>query len=443
MAISIHDTNAIADLLRYKIRAKNATVAIVGLGYVGLPNAVAKAKEGYQVIGLDLSADKVAAILEGRSYIEDVDSELLSELVEKKRLTASNHPRCLASADVIVICVPTPINEYKQPDLRFVESACAEVARHIQEGALVVLESTTYPGTTEEILVPMLEEKGFRVGENVFVAYSPERIDPANKEYGVENTPTVVGGVTQTCGELARLYFGQNAVQVSSPKVAEMAKIYENSFRYVNIGFANEMALLCRDMDIDIWEVINAASTKPFGFMPFYPSSGVGGHCIPVDPYYLSWKVRSLNLQSRMIETAGDINCRMPQYTCRRILEVFNSMKLPVEGRRIFIVGVAYKKDVSDVRESPALDLIEGLRQLGARIQIWDNHIKKVHVNGRDYYSVTHNVEEAIREADMVVIATDHSDIDYTIIGENAKIIFDTKNVKDELGDISGTYIRL
>ncbi|GMA59641.1 nucleotide sugar dehydrogenase [Alicyclobacillus fastidiosus] len=442
MAISIQDTNVQAMTLMEKIERKTAKIAIIGLGYVGLPNAVAKAQEGFCVIGYDLSVDKVHKITSGVSYIDDVTSESILELINSGNLTATYDANHLSDADVIVICVPTPVDEYKHPDLQFVESACCDVKNFVKAGALVILESTTYPGTTEEILVPMLQERGLTIGKDVFIAYSPERIDPANKNFNIHNTPVVVGGVTAVCGKLACMYFGEYAIQVSSPSVAEMTKIYENSFRYVNIGFANEMALICENMGIDIWEVINAASTKPFGFMPFYPSSGVGGHCIPVDPYYLSWKVRSLNMQSRMIETAGDINSNMPRYTCQRIMEVLNERGLVIHGSNILIVGITYKKDVSDVRESPALELIAELERLGANVTFWDDHVTSVTVHGKTYHNVR-DTETAIVNSDITVVVTNHSDVDYTLIGENATVLFDTKNVQNMLGTIKGEYIRL
>ncbi|MFD1674334.1 nucleotide sugar dehydrogenase [Alicyclobacillus fodiniaquatilis] len=442
MAISIQNASMHAEILMAKIENKTAKIAIIGLGYVGLPNAVAKAQEGFRVIGYDLSVDKVHKITSGESYIDDVTSESIRELIHSGNLTATYDANHLSDADVIVICVPTPVDEYKHPDLQFVENACSDVTNFMKPGALVILESTTYPGTTEEILVPMLRERGLTIGEDVFIAYSPERIDPANQNFNIQNTPVVVGGMTAVCGKIACMYFGNNAIQVSSPSVAEMTKIYENAFRYVNIGFANEMALLCNNMGIDVWEVINAASTKPFGFMPFYPSSGVGGHCIPVDPYYLSWKVKSFNMQSRMIETAGDINSNMPRYTCQRIMELLNERGLVIHGSNILIVGITYKKDVSDVRESPALELIAELNRLGANVAIWDDHVTSVTVQGETYHNVR-DAKTAIVNSDIAVVVTNHSDIDYTLLGENAAVLFDTKNVQSMLGAIKGEYIRL
>jgi UDP-N-acetyl-D-glucosamine dehydrogenase len=443
MALVIQKSNVYAEALEAKIKNKQAVVAVVGLGYVGLPNAVAKAQDGFRVIGYDLSTERVESIKNGFSYIDDVPSSDLKPLVENGLLDATNNASHLNEADIIVVCVPTPIDQYKQPDLSYVRSASVDVSRNAKKGALIILESTTYPNTTEEMLVPLIEESGFQVGEDIFVAYSPERIDPGNKQFGVRNTPVVVGGVTPVCGDLAALFLGRNAVKVSSPSVAEMIKIYENSFRYVNIAFANEMAVICRELGIDIWEVIEGASTKPFGFMPFYPSSGVGGHCIPVDPYYLSWKMRSFNMPTRLIELAGDINSQMPKYTVKRILETFNELGRPVKGSNILVVGVAYKKDIGDVRESPALDLISELVKVGANIEIWDTRVSSINVHGKVYESINSDIGNKICSSDMVIIVTDHSDFDYKLIGDNASVIFDTKNVKDRLGDVKGLYIRL
>jgi len=431
--------NELYNALLNKITLKEATVGMIGLGYVGLPNAVSKAKKGYKVIGFDVDVRKIEKISEGISYIEDVPSEELSLAVSMEKLVATTNFEDLSLVDIAVICVPTPIDEYKQPDLAFVKEASFQIAKNLKKGSMVVLESTTYPGTTEDIIVKDLEKHGFVAGEDVFVAYSPERIDPSNKTYNVDNTPRIVGGYTENCTKLACDFYGGAIEPVSSPKVAEMAKVYENTFRYVNIALSNELAVLAEKMDIDVWEVINAAGTKPYGFMSFFPAVGVGGHCIPVDPYYLQWKAKQYDMSTRMIELASDINLNMNDYVISRIAEILNENQRSINGSKIVILGASYKKNVGDVRESAIFRFYKKLNDLNAIISVQDPYVdmfklgeEVVHVNGIDYAEIAN--------ADMVVLLTDHDIFDYEQIAEHASILFDTKNIIKEENKVVGLY---
>jgi len=393
-----------------KISKREVTIAIIGLGYVGLPLAAAFAKRGFPVVGIDVDAGKVSKVNRGESYIDDVPSDVLQSLPNLKATTDFG---ALADADAAIICVPTPLNKTRDPDIRFVMAAAQEVAKHVHPGMLVVLESTTYPGTTEEMLLPMVSRNGeLKVGEDFFLAFSPERIDPGNPEYHVENTPKVVGGMTPACLEVASALYGEvveRVVPVSSPAAAEMTKLLENTFRAVNIALVNEVAIMCDKLGLDVWEVIDAAATKPYGFMKFTPGPGVGGHCIPLDPHYLSWKLKTLNYNARFIQLASEINASMPHYWVGKVQDALNEAGKPLKGSRVLVLGVAYKKDIGDVRESPALDIIELLRQKGADVRYHDPYVPEFSYNGVSFQSEP-DLERALAEADCVLVATNHSD---------------------------------
>src|SRR5690349_14273762 len=374
-AIAPDSASAVAELLQAKILSRRARVGIVGLGYVGLPLAVEFAKAGFTVTGLDVVPEKVARLNLGDSYVQDVPSAALRPLVESKKFTATTDFSVVAELDTINIAVPTPLRKTKDPDMSYVVSACQEVAKHFGPGKLVILESTTYPGTTDELVLPMLERPDLKVGEQFFLCFSPERVDPGNPKYQTSNIPKVVGGITPACTEMGSLFYAQaleNVVPVSSTSVAEMVKLLENTFRMINIGLVNEMALMCDRMGINVWEVIDAAATKPFGFMPFYPGPGLGGHCIPIDPFYLSWKTKQAGIEARFIELAGYINGHMPHFVVDKIQNALNDQAKAVRGSHIHLVGMAYKKDIDDVRESPALDILVLLQQRGARVTYSD-----------------------------------------------------------------------
>jgi UDP-N-acetyl-D-glucosamine dehydrogenase len=417
--------------LKAKITDRTAKLGVLGLGYVGLPLAVEKAKAGYPVIGFDIQHKKVELVNRGQNYIGDVVDSDLSSLVSEGRLRASDDFSGLSQCDCVSICVPTPLDIYQQPDISYVQSSARQVAKYAHPGMLVVLESTTYPGTTEEIIQPLLEAKGLKIGKDVFLAFSPERVDPGNLFYKTKNTPKVVGGVTKECTDLAAALYGNvlesEIFKVSSPKVAEMEKILENTFRNINIALANEMAILCHKMSIPVWEVIEAAATKPYGFMAFYPGPGLGGHCIPIDPYYLTWKARAFEYHTRLIETSGEINSSMPDYCIERVSRVLNRKKKPLSGSRIFLLGVAYKPDIDDFRESPVLKIIEKLETAGAKVTVNDPFIQKFKVRGKEYGS-TGITKETLGSADIVVITTNHSVYDVNFILEHSALVFDTRN---------------
>ncbi len=415
-----------------RLQNREARVGIVGLGYVGLPLAVEFAEAGFSVIGVDVTAEKVALLNKGESYIMDIPSERLKPLVESGKFCATTDYADLRQADTVSICVPTPLRKTKDPDMSFVIQSVSAVAEVCHEGMLVILESTTYPGTTEEIILPRLMNNGFRVGENVFVAFSPERIDPGNPRYGVRNTPKVVGGVTPACTEVTMALYGSavdTLVPVSSPTSAEMVKLLENTFRAVNIGLVNEMALMCDKLGIDVWEVIQGAASKPFGFMPFYPGPGLGGHCIPVDPHYLSWKLKTLNYNARFIELASEINTSMPLYVMTKITDALNDDGKAVRGSRVVVLGVAYKRDVNDVRESPALDVLGLLREKGADVVYHDPYVPLVHLEGETTMETVNYSDALLDTADCVVIITDHSNYDWQHILDHSGLIVDTRHV--------------
>lgn len=417
-------------LLR-RLHNREAVIGIVGLGYVGLPLAVEFAAVGFTVIGIDVTQSKVDSINRGESYIPDIPTSQLKPLVESGKLRASSDYAELRAADAVSICVPTPLRKTKDPDMSFVIDSVNSVAAIAHDGMLVVLESTTYPGTTNEIVVPKLEENGLKVGETVFVAFSPERIDPGNKQYGVKNTPKVVGGVTPACTEAVEAYYGsavENVVTVQNPTTAEMVKLLENTFRAVNIGMVNEMALMCDKLGVDVWEVIRAASSKPFGFMTFYPGPGIGGHCIPVDPHYLSWKLKTLNYNARFIELASEVNTSMPLYVIEKVGDALNDDFKPIRGSKILVMGVAYKRDIDDVRESPALDVIGLLQHRGANVVYHDPYVPQFRGEDNQHIYSVPLTDELLDNADCVVIVTDHSVFDYQNILNRSKLVIDTRH---------------
>ena len=428
------------ETLLQKIQTSEARIAIIGLGYVGLPLAVAFARRGFEIIGIDVDESKIEAINQGESYVSDVPSaELARWTVNAKaggRITATTDYAALTEADAAIICVPTPLNKTRDPDVRFLIAAGESVARHLHPGMLIVLESTTYPGTTEELLLPMLEKGGSgerpcQVGEDFFLAFSPERIDPGRTDWTVENTPKVVGGVTPACLEVVSALYRQaidRIVPVSSPAAAEMTKLLENTFRAVNIALVNEVALMCDKLGLDVWEVIEAAATKPYGFMKFTPGPGVGGHCIPLDPHYLSWKLKTLNYNARFIQLAGEINSDMPRYWVEKVQDALNDVEKPVKNSRILVLGVAYKKDIDDVRESPALDIIALLREKGADIRYHDPSVSEFSYDGLSLTSEP-DLERALQEADCVLIATDHSTYDWKQVANQSALLVDTRHV--------------
>lgn len=411
-----------------KIKNRDIQIAVVGLGYVGLPLAIEFAKAGVKVKGYDIDDKKTEKINKGISYIKDVPSEDLAPLVQKGLFTATTDSAILSRVDGIIIAVPTPLSKTKDPDLSYVIRAAHDVKKNLKRGHIISFESTTYPGTTDEIILPLLEETGLRVGKDFYLAFSPERIDPGNKKYTVKNTPKLVGGVEPDSTEVVSALYSLallKVVPVSSSRVAEAAKLLENTFRSINIGLANEMAIMCNILGIDVWEVIEAAATKPFGFMKFYPGPGIGGHCIPIDPIYLSWKLKTFNYTARFIETATDINSNMPRYVVSRIQDALNEKEQSLKGSRILVLGIAYKRDIDDVRESPILDIIDLLEQKGAHVEYHDPHVPWVEISGRLMESVK---EPNFREYHIVVLGTDHSTFDYDRIYLEAPYIFDTRN---------------
>ncbi|WP_341301624.1 nucleotide sugar dehydrogenase [Lysinibacillus sp. FSL H8-0500] len=418
--------------LQNKLENKTATIGVVGLGYVGLPLAVEKAKAGFKVIGFDVQKEKVDKVNAGENYIGDVIPADLEQLVKSGQLTATADYSFIKDVDAVAICVPTPLDIYKQPNMDYVKSSAQAIADHITSGTLVVLESTTYPGTTEELIKPILEKKDFEIGKDIFLAYSPERVDPGNKHFNTKNTPKVVGGITESCTKIAatmyRTVLDGDVHEVSSPAVAEMEKLLENTFRNINIALANEMAILCNKMGIDVWEVIDAAATKPYGFMPFYPGPGLGGHCIPIDPWYLTWKAREYNYHTKLIETAGEINDSMPDFVVQRCMEILNEQGKALKGAKIVVLGVAYKKNIDDYRESPVLPILQKLTQFGAKWVVVDPHISHFKLEGNTVETIE-LAPNLLTEAELVLIATNHSMFDYDMILQKATFILDTRNI--------------
>ena len=421
-----------------KIQSRTARTGVVGLGYVGLPLAVELAKAGFHTTGIDLDLRKIQAIGEGRSYIPDVSTADVQALCRGGKLDATADFAIVDELDTINICVPTPLRKTKDPDMSFIVSAVEAIAGHLHPGMLIILESTTYPGTTDEVVQPLLEATGLKAGVDFFLAFSPERVDPGNPTFQTHNVPKVVGGLTPTCSQLAAALYGtaiQTIVPVSSTRVAEMVKLLENTFRAVNIGLVNELALMCDRMNIDVWEVVEAARTKPFGFMAFYPGPGLGGHCIPIDPFYLSWKAKQSGFDPRFIELAGHINGGMPHYVVEKVADALNTRRKAVNGARILVAGVAYKRDIDDMRESPALDIMGLLHAKGARVSYADPHVSEVHgrewAGGFDIRAVD-LARGSIGEYDCVVIATEHKAFDYAAIVAEAELVVDTRNAIKE-----------
>ncbi|MFH1414973.1 MAG: nucleotide sugar dehydrogenase [Elusimicrobiota bacterium] len=454
--------------LKEKIETRKARGAVIGLGYVGLPLLVEFAKAGYDAVGIDLDQNKVNQIGKGISYIQDVPGEELNEYVQSGKLSATTDYSVLKDADIISICVPTPLRKSKSPDISYIVDACSKVAKYLTRGQLIILESTTYPGSTEEVVLPILlgkfqgeeyteicagkvlsetqgimaestagqgshkqlEGNGLKIGEDFYLAFSPERVDPGNDKYKTKNIPKVIGGVTSQCCELSTLFYKQlfpEIVPVSSTRAAEMVKLLENTFRSVNIALANEMKMMCDALDLNIWEIIEAAATKPFGFMPFYPGPGLGGHCIPIDPLYLIWKAKLHGIEPKFVELAGELNQKMPGYVVSGMQNKLNEICKSIKGSRILVVGVAYKKDISDMRESPALEIITLLKEKGADVSYYDPYIPEFAGDGLEMSSIEYN-EENLKGFDGIIIATDHSNIDYGLIINNCKVLVDTRN---------------
>ena len=414
-----------------KAEQRTAAFGVVGIGYVGLPLAVELASAGYRVVGFDVNADLVARVNRGDSHIQDVPSSRLAPLVKDGRIVATTDVKRLAEVDAVAICVPTPLSKTKDPDISYVMAAANGLSPVLRKGHVIILESTTYPGTTRELLLPIFEQRGLKVGEDAFLAFSPERVDPGNPQWHTRNTPKVVGGLTPACLRVVLALYRpafDRLVPVSSPEAAELVKLLENTFRSVNIGLVNEMAIVCDKLGVNVWDVIEAASTKPFGFMKFTPGPGLGGHCIPIDPHYLAWKMRGLNYKTRFIEVAAEVNSEMPVFWVRKVVERLNDAAKPVRGSRILLLGVAYKKDVDDVRESPALDVIRLLKVQGADIHYHDPFIAQVQEGDEVLRSVPLTRDE-VRAADCVVITTDHSAVDYGMICTEARAVVDTRNV--------------
>ena len=415
--------------LRKKIESRKARVGVVGLGYVGLPLAVEFAQAGFTVTGIDLDRRKVDALNRGESYIQDVATADVKALVDAGRLSATTDFSVVDQLDTINIAVPTPLRKTKDPDMSYIVNSCQEIAKHFHAGMLVILESTTYPGTTDELMLPMFEKPDLRVGEDFFMCFSPERVDPGNPNFQTKNIPKVVGGITAACTELGALFYGQaleTVVPVSSTRVAEMVKLLENTFRMINIGLANEIAMMCDRMGTNVWEVIDAAATKPFGFMPFYPGPGLGGHCIPIDPFYLSWKSKQAGIEARFIELAGYINGQMPHFVVDKVQNALNDHTKPLKGSHVHLMGVAYKKDIDDVRESPALDIIHLLLKRGAKVTYSDPFVSKLNTDGIEMTAI--KVCEGAAQADCVLIVTNHTAFDYGSIVDQSKLVVDTRN---------------
>ncbi|MDK9699802.1 MAG: nucleotide sugar dehydrogenase [bacterium] len=428
--------------LLQKFQKREAVIGVIGLGYVGLPLAVETAKAGYQVIGIEVDPKKIDAVNAGKNYILDVNDAELAELVKAGKIRATNDYNELKNADVAAITVPTPLNKSGDPDMTYVDQALKGIVPIVHPGFLVTLESTTYPGTTNELMVPALTKGGLTIGVDVFAAFSPERVDPGNPVYNTKNTPKVVGGSTPACLEVAGDFYETviaNIVRVNSATAAEMVKLYENTFRAINIGLVNELAMMCNVLKVDVWEIVRAAATKPFGFMPFWPGPGIGGHCIPLDPSYLSWKLRFHGYRARFIELAVDINSHMPEFVVNRVIALLNEEERSIKGTKVLLLGMAYKRDIDDVRESPALDVLAILRRHGAKVDYHDPHIPKIKdVDDHDHVAVDdekvpeiHSVPltpENLAKYDVVIVTTDHTGIDYPMVLEHAKLVFDARN---------------
>lgn len=436
------------DLIK-KLQDKTAKIGILGMGYVGMPLAVVFAEKGFNVLGIDPDQRKVDTFRKGISYIQDVPSETMVRLHKAGKLNMSADFAALADVDAVSICVPTPLRKTGDPDMSYVVSATEELAKYVHKGMVVVLESTTYPGTTRELMVPLLTEKsGLVVGEDIFICFSPERVDPGREDWTTYNTPKVMGGMTEDCAEVATAWYSgalETVVPVSSAEAAEMAKLLENTFRMINIGLVNELAMMCERLGVDVWEVIEAAATKPFGFMKFTPGPGLGGHCIPIDPLYLSWKMKELNYTAKFIELASEINTNMPRYVVSRVLDALNDRAKPLNGSKVLVLGVAYKPDIDDVRESPALDVIALLEKKGAHVQYHDPYIPsfRTHEGGTMNSISDAELMPAVRDADAVLIITNHKAYDYKAMLESAQFIFDSRNALGKMGKDNPKVVRL
>jgi UDP-N-acetyl-D-glucosamine dehydrogenase len=437
--------NSARDQLISKFESRQATVAIVGLGYVGLPLAIEFARVGLKVIGYDVSQRVVDSLMAGKSHIQDVKASDVAAMVKAGHFIATTDEKKLGEADAVSIAVPTPLAKTRDPDMSYVISAAEAIGRHAHAGMVIILESTTYPGTTREVLMPLLTERGLTVGRDVFLAFSPERVDPGNPRFHTTNTPKVVGGITAACTEVAAALYAtciQTIVPVSSPEAAELVKLLENTFRSVNIGLVNEMAIVSDKLGVDVWEVIEAAATKPFGFMKFTPGPGIGGHCIPLDPHYLAWKMRTLNYKTRFIDLASEINTQMPAFVVEKVALALNTDRKPVNGSRVLVLGVAYKRDIEDVRESPALDVIRLLEEQGADVVFHDPHVPVLREDGHEITGVDLTAEE-LSNADAVVIVTDHKAVDYQFVIDHASLVVDSRNATASLTPSSARVVRL
>ena len=431
--------------LKQKLEGRNATAAVIGLGYVGLPLAMEIAAAGFKVVGIDLDRNKIADLREGKSYILDVPSATVADAVKAGRFTPTTDFSALRDVDAVSICVPTPLSKSRDPDISFILAATEEIRKYLHKDQLIVLESTTYPGTTEELILPELEAGGLRAGSDFFLAFSPERIDPGNVSFNTHNTPKIVGGITRNCGEMAHVFYSQfieRVILVSSCKCAEMVKLLENTFRSINIGMINEMALMCDLLGVDVYEVIDAAATKPFGFSPFYPGPGLGGHCIPIDPHYLAWKLKALNFQARFIGLAAEINGMMPTVVNSMVADGLNLHSKSIRGSKIMILGVAYKKNVSDCRESPALDVMRLLSQKGAVLSYNDPFVPSMRLNGEVLRSLELS-PQSIAKHDCLIILTDHTIYDFKAIIASAKLVIDTRNATKGFDEFKDRIIKL
>ncbi len=421
--------------LKEKILRRKASIGIIGLGYVGLPLAMTFVKQGFKVYGLDVDEDRILKLAKGMSYILDIPSAEIKEAIASRKFAVTNDFKHIREVDAVIICVPTPLYKTKEPDVSYIVAAVKNIKRYMKRGQIIVLESTTYPGTTEEVMLPVLESEGLKEGKDFYLAFSPERIDPGNANYDTKNTPKIIGGISKNSTAIAKLLYEQaidTVIAVSSSKVAEMVKLLENTFRIVNIGLVNEIMLMCDKLGVNVWEVIDAAKTKPYGYMPFYPGPGVGGHCIPVDPIYLSWKARMHGFEARFIDLASQVNSEMPHYVVSKVTEGLNDHRKSLRGSKVLVVGVAYKKNVKDLRESPALEIIDILIKKGAIVSYYDPHLPYLKIDGINLKNVSFN-KSSFKDSDCVVIVTDHSNVDYGFIAKNSKLVIDTRNVLKNL----------
>ena len=428
--------------LNQKIDNRSAKIGVIGLGYVGLPLAIEFVKAGFNVIGIDIDEKKINSLNNKKNYIKDVDDDLLEKAINEKKLTATRDFSFVKELDSISICVPTPLNKQKDPDISFIISVMEKIKNYIHKDMVIILESTTYPGSTRELILPYIESNGFNAGNDVFLCFSPERIDPGNKNFNTSNTPKVIGGISQICSKIGKNLYStiiNEVITVSSTETAEMVKLLENTFRAINIGLANEVAIMCEKLGINVWEVIDAAATKPFGYMKFFPGPGLGGHCIPIDPHYLSWKLKTLDYDARFIQLAGEINTNMPNHILNLISNNLNKTHKSLNGSKVLIIGVAYKKDINDIRESPALDIIQLLNHAGAIIDYYDPYVPTLVYNDVFINSINKLESNKLNDYDACVIVTDHSNINYEILHDNCQLIIDTRNV---FKNINSKHIR-